>query len=45
MNLNKLLTYKKARRKFINFTKKLWIQEVTEDEIGTMFKLKFKKKY
>lgn len=26
---------KKARKKFIEFTKDLWIQEVTEDEIGS----------
>lgn len=25
----------KARKEFVNFTKKLWIQEITEDEIGT----------
>ncbi len=27
---------KKARRKFIDFTKNLWIQEITEDETGTL---------
>ena len=27
---------KKARKKFIYFTKNLWIQEITEDEIGTI---------
>ena len=27
---------KKARKKFIDFTKNLWIQEITEDETGTM---------
>ena len=27
---------KKARKKFIDFTKNLWIQEITEDEIGTL---------
>ncbi|MDQ9887005.1 hypothetical protein, partial [Acinetobacter pittii] len=27
---------KKARREFIEFTKKMWIQEITEDEIGTL---------
>lgn len=31
---------KKARKKFINFTKNLWIQEITEDETGT--KLNYK---
>ena len=33
----------KARSKFINFTKNIWIQEVTEDEIGTMFDRKIRK--
>ena len=28
---------KSARRKFAVFTKSLWVQEVTEDEIGTLF--------
>ncbi len=27
---------KKARKKFIEFTKNLWIQEITDDETGTM---------
>ena len=27
---------KKARKKFIDFTKNLWIRELTDDEIGTM---------
>ena len=27
---------KKARKEFIDFTKKIWIQEITEDEIGTV---------
>lgn len=27
---------KNARKKFIDFTKNLWIQEITEDETGTM---------
>ena len=27
---------KKARKKFVEFTKKLWIQEITEDETGTI---------
>lgn len=26
----------KARKKFVDFTKKLWIREITEDEAGTM---------
>ena len=33
----------KARSRFINFTKNIWIQEVTEDEIGTMFDQKIRK--
>lgn len=33
---------KEARKKFVEFTKKLWIQEVTEDEIGTMLNHKMK---
>lgn len=28
---------KKARKKFIEFTKNLWIQEITENEIGSIF--------
>ena len=31
-NINKV---KQTRKKFIEFTKNLWIQEITEDEIGT----------
>ena len=27
---------KKARKEFIEFTKNMWIQEITEDEIGTI---------
>ena len=27
---------KKTRKKFVEFTKKLWIQEITEDETGTI---------
>lgn len=41
--LNKLNTefsnasnIKKTRKKFIEFTKKVWIQEITQDEAGTM---------
>ena len=33
---------KKVRKKFIAFTKNIWIQEVTEDETGTMFDQKVK---
>ena len=28
---------KKARKEFINFTKKLWIQEITDDDIGSLY--------
>lgn len=31
---------KEARKKFIEFTKNIWIQEITEDEIGTMLNQK-----
>lgn len=27
---------KKARKEFVDFTKNMWIQEITEDEIGTI---------
>ncbi len=33
---------RKVRKEFINFTKNVWIQEVTEDETGTMFDHKVK---
>lgn len=39
-NINKV---KKARKKFIEFTKNLWIQEITEDEIGTELNHKIQK--
>ena len=31
---------KEARKKFIEFTKNIWIHEITEDEIGTMLNQK-----
>lgn len=31
---------KKARKGFIEFTKELWIQEISEDDIGTLFNYK-----
>lgn len=34
---------KKARKKFIEFTKNLWIQEITEDELGTAINHKIQK--
>lgn len=33
---------KESRKNFINFTKNMWIQEITEDEAGTMFDYKVK---
>ena len=33
---------KEVRKAFIQFTKNIWIQEITEDEIGTMFAHKVK---
>lgn len=36
---------KKARRKFIDFTKNLWIQEITEDEIGTILNHKLQETF
>ena len=37
-----LTKVKSVRKEFISFTKNVWIQEVTEDEIGTMFDHKVK---
>lgn len=34
---------KKARKKFIEFTKNLWIQEISEDETGTLLSDKLQK--
>lgn len=34
---------KKARKKFIEFTKNLWIQDITEDEIGSSINYKLSK--
>lgn len=36
------INVRKTRRKFIEFTKNLWIQEVTTDEVGTMLEHKLK---
>lgn len=33
---------KKARKDFVEFTKKIWVQEVSEDEIGTIFEYKLR---
>lgn len=37
LELKQGINVKKARKKFIDFTKNLWIQEVTIDEIGTLY--------
>lgn len=37
LELKQGIEVKKARKKFIDFTKNLWIQEVTIDEIGTLY--------
>ena len=39
------INLKSVRKKFINFTKNIWIQEVTEDEIGTMLNKKIKEAF
>ena len=36
LELKNIKTIKKARKKFVEFTKNLWIQEITEDETGTL---------
>lgn len=36
LELKNIKKIKKARKKFVEFTKKLWIQEITEDETGTL---------
>ena len=37
LELRQGLNIKKARKKFIEFTKNLWIQEITNDDIGTLY--------
>ncbi len=36
LELKDITKIKKARKKFVEFTKNLWIQEITEDETGTL---------
>jgi hypothetical protein len=36
IELKDIMKIKKARKKFVEFTKNLWIQEITEDETGTL---------
>ena len=42
MEFKNSLNIQKTRKKFIDFTKNLWTQEVTTDEIGTMLNQKLK---
>lgn len=37
MQFKDVTKIKKARKEFIEFTKELWIQEISEDDIGTIF--------
>ena len=37
VDFQKLKQVKKARKQFIEFTKKIWIQDITNDEIGAYF--------
>lgn len=37
LELKQGLDVKKARKRFIDFTKNLWIQEITIDDIGTLY--------
>lgn len=36
LELKNITKIKKARKKFVEFTKNLWIQDITEDETGTL---------
>ncbi|MCI8471078.1 MAG: hypothetical protein HFJ35_06425 [Clostridia bacterium] len=36
LELKNVTKIKKARKKFVEFTKNLWIQDITEDETGTL---------
>ena len=42
LDFKKATKIKKVRKEFINFTKNIWIQEITEDETGTIFAHKIK---
>ena len=37
LELKESINVKKARKKFIEFTKNLWIQEATTDDVGTLY--------
>ena len=40
-NFNKSSSFKKVEKEFLDFTKKLWIQETTNDEIGKILSKKW----
>lgn len=37
LELKQSINVKKARKKFVDFTKNLWIQEATTDDVGTLY--------
>ena len=37
LELKQDINVKSARKKFMDFTKNLWIQEVTNDDVGTLY--------
>jgi hypothetical protein len=37
LELKESINVKKARKKFVEFTKNLWIQEATTDDVGTLY--------
>ena len=37
LELKQSINVKSARKKFVDFTKNLWIQEVTNDDVGTLY--------
>lgn len=43
LEFKKAQEIKKTRKKFIEFTKNIWIQEVTDDEVGTNINFKLNK--
>lgn len=43
-DFNKASNFKKVESKFLNFTKKIWIQEITDDEFGKILSKKWHEK-
>lgn len=43
LEFNQVTKIKSARKKFVEFTKNLWIQEITEEETGTLLHNKLQK--